>query len=228
MTDEDDRGPARPDLAAAADQMRERLAHDDTPRERHSVLDDDVAADRAATAAMLGERRELWQRTIPRRFWDARPEHFTDPLGGEISAWSALDEPPNLVLLGAVGVGKSHAAAAAIRPRFAAGATVVFVPVGELLDSLDWRRPDSAETMERLCQVDLLVVDDLGTERSNEWTGERLYLVVNRRWLDMRPTIITSNLDPDQLTEAVGERTYSRLAHDATALRFTGEDRRRG
>jgi DNA replication protein DnaC len=192
------------------------------------VLDDDTTADHDAAAAATGERRDAWRATVPRRFWDARTVDFAGPLGIELARWSGLDEPPNLVLLGAVGVGKTHAAAGAVRVRFGLGASLTFLPVGELLDSLDWRRPDSAQTMERLCTVDLLVIDDLGTERSNEWTGERLYLVVNRRWLDKRPTIITSNMDPDQLIEAVGERTYSRLAHDATALRFTGEDRRRG
>lgn len=224
----DDDGPAKPDLAAAAEQLRQRLAHDGAPPVTHSVLDADTDADHDATAAALDERRDAWRATVPRRFWDARTRHFADPTAAAISTWAVMDEPPNMVLLGAVGVGKSHAAAAAVRPRFAAGTSLVFVPVGELLDSLDWRRPESAETMERLCQVDLLVVDDLGTERANEWTGERLYLVVNRRWLDMRPTIITSNLEPRDLAEAVGPRTYSRLAHDATSLVLTGEDRRRG
>jgi DNA replication protein DnaC len=75
--------------------------------------------------------------------------------------------------------------------------------------------------------VELLLIDDLGTERANEWTGERLYAVVNRRWLADLPTIATSNLEPEQLEEALGERTYSRLVGGALVLRIAGQDRRR-
>lgn len=184
--------------------------------------------DAAAAAALLDERRGDWQTTIPRRFWSARLTDLQAPVGTELAQWADDDDRGNLVLLGAVGVGKTHAAIAACRPAFGRGSSLTFLPIGELLDRLDWRRPDSATTMDDLCSVDLLVVDDLGTERSNEWTGERLYLVINRRWLDGRPTIVTANMTAEQLTDAVGERTYSRLAHGALALMLTGKDHRRG
>lgn len=196
-------------------------------RPSHSVLAGDE--DAAAAAASLTDRRDAWQAVIPRRFWSAR---LTDLSPGEnradLERWAGDDERGNLVLLGPVGVGKTHAAIAACRPAFGSGADLVFLPVGELLDQLDWRRPDSASTLERFCSIDLLIVDDLGTERSNEWTGERLYLVINRRWLDGLPTVVTTNLPADDLIAVVGERTYSRLADGATALQFSGKDQRRG
>ena len=77
----------------------------------------------------------------------------------------------------------------------------------------------------------LLIIDDLGAERGNEWTGERLYLIVNRRWLDGLPTIVTTNLTlgaTGELLAQIGERTYSRLAHGAVAIKMTGKDLRRG
>ena len=188
--------------------------------------DDAVAAERAAAGQMVDARRDEWERTVPRRFVTARPADLVGPAGDALREWVADPHPGNLLLLGNIGVGKSHAAVAACRARFASGDSLRFLPVGELLDALDWRRPDSHHTLEQLCTVDLLVVDDLGTERSNEWTGERLYLVVNRRWLDERPTIVTTNLQPDQLADELGQRTYSRLRDSATAIMFTGEDRR--
>lgn len=222
----------RMDLAAAAAAIPERGKRP-PERERQSVLDGDE--DASAAAAMLDARRDEWQAKIPRRFWPARLTDLTGTVHDELEQWANDDDRGNLVLAGAVGVGKTHAAVAACRPAFGRGADLTFLPVGELLDQLDWRRPDSAQTLERLCRVPLLIVDDMGAERSNEWTGERLYLVINRRWLDGLPTVVTTNLqlggdvlDAGTLLEQVGERTYSRLAHGALSLELTGKDQRRG
>lgn len=221
--------PQRIDPDDLADRMRAASERATRPSERpiHSVLS--PGDDGPEVQAEYERQRDLeWQRITPKRFHAARLADLEPAVRGELDAWVSVGGPENLVLLGAVGVGKTHGALAAAHDRFMRGHQVLFAPIGELLDWLDWRRPDSAIHMADLCQVDLLIVDDLGTERSNEWTGERLYLVVNRRWLDGRPTIVTSNLNPDQLGEALGERTWSRLADGATAVRFTGKDRRRG
>lgn len=218
----------RADLAAAAAAIPRRLPRP-PERDRQSVIDGDE--DAVAAAALLEGRRDEWQAVIPRRFWSARMTDFGEPLRPDLETWAGDDDRGNLVLFGAVGVGKTHAGIAACRPVFGAGAMLTFLPVGELLDQLDWRRTDSARALERLCQVDLLIVDDLGAERSNEWTGERLYLVINRRWLDGLPTVVTTNLTlggDGELCAAVGERTYSRLAHGALSLELTGKDHRRG
>lgn len=185
------------------------------------------------STAMRGQRLDAWLACVPARFAAAAmPDlaHMDADDLAALTAWTTADDPSNLSLFGAVGVGKTHAAVAACRARFGRAMPYVdaeFVPVSELLDRLDWRRPDSATFLERCCGVDLLVLDDLGTERQNEWTGERLYVVVNRRWLERRPTIVTSNLAPEALEEAIGSRTFSRLADDALALVLAGDDRRR-
>lgn len=196
------------------------------PDVRRSVLDGDYADDVADADERLAQRR--LDDALPPRFRHATLDDLVEPARGDLETWASADEPSNLVLLGPVGVGKTHAAVAACRAAVIAGRSIWFAPIGELLDELDWRRTTSAATLERACTVDLLVLDDLGAERSNEWTGERLYLVINRRWLERRPTVVTSNMTTDQLVGAVGERTYSRLAHDALAILLTGKDQRRG
>lgn len=72
-----------------------------------------------------------------------------------------------------------------------------------------------------------MVLDDLGGEHTSDWTIERLYLIINRRWLQQRPVIATANLTPDTLEAAIGPRIMSRLTHDAVRLRIGGADRRR-
>lgn len=191
---------------------------------------DRLPADHEVVVVAVSHARltEAWESAVPARFRAARLADFADRAGhDDLVDWAQDEARPNLVLLGPVGVGKTRAATAAVRGAFAAGSSLIFAPVGELLDRLDWRRPDSAAWMAELMAVDLLVVDDLGAERSNEWTGERLYAVINRRWLDELPTVATTNLEPDQLAEALGERTYSRLVGGATVLRLAGPDRRR-
>jgi len=201
---------------------------DPTAALEHVELAADPDGDEIARVEMRRARRGDWNATVPRKFREARLDDLEGrAVHADLVAWSRADEPPNLVVMGPVGAGKSHAAAAAVRPHFGDGASLVFVPVGEMLDRLDWRRDDSHRYLEAIMAVDVLVVDDLGTERPNEWTAERLYMVVNRRWLDDLPTVATTNLEPDELADVLGERTYSRLVGGAVVIRLAGHDRRR-
>lgn len=172
-----------------------------------------------------------WARCIPARFIDAEISQLDVDSCAVICEWlSALtrDEPlRNLVLLGPVGTGKTHAAVAALRLASEAGCSIAFSPVVELLDALRPGHDDSNDRLRTLTEVRVLLLDDLGAEKSTEWTHERLYALVNRRWLERRATIVTSNLTPEQLEESVDKRLYSRLVDDALALRLTGADRRR-
>ena len=69
-----------------------------------------------------------------------------------------------------------------------------------------------------IIDADILVLDDLGTEKTSEWVQETLGLVVNSRYNTRRPTILTSNLqdpmdsnDPNSFMFQIGARTRSRL-----------------
>ena len=65
----------------------------------------------------------------------------------------------------------------------------------------------------RLCDVDLLHLDDLGAERRTEWVLEQLYSIINERWQNERSIVVTTNItDLDELRAEVGARTVSRLA----------------
>lgn len=120
----------------------------------------------------------------------------------------------------------THLAVAAARLRFDRGAEVRFLPVVELLDMLRPGGPEHA--LYDLADLEVLVLDDLGSERPTEWTAERLYALVNRRWLEERPTICTSNLSPTELEKSVGDRVFSRLVgNGSVGVKLSGPDRRR-
>ena len=82
--------------------------------------------------------------------------------------------------------------------------------------------------MDRLSAVDLLHIDDLGAEKSSDWVLEQLYSIVNTRYESERAIVATTNLMPDELSEALGQRTVSRLVEICGDLiPLYGEDDRR-
>jgi DNA replication protein DnaC len=207
----------------------------DAARQRHRPdpslppvdLDELAALRREAHEA---DQRARWLASVPRRFITAHLRDLDTDIQADVRCWAETDavEGRNLVLFGPVGTGKTHTAIAAVRALFERSAYgALFLPVVELLDQLRPGGPDGA--LERAAAANVLILDDLGAEKPSDWTGERLYSIVNRRWLEQRPTVATSNIPPDELAERVGERTYSRLVGcDAVTLKLAGEDRRRG
>jgi len=73
-----------------------------------------------------------------------------------------------------------------------------------------------AATVDRLSEVEVLVIDDLGAERlkgdyAEDWATSQLDLIVDRRYNDMKPTMYTTNLARRELMERYGSRLFSRL-----------------
>lgn len=200
---------------------RERLNRDPD-------MSDDMRAERAAALEELTEQATAarWAAAIPSRFLWARLADFNPTEIKPVLDWTERPDGRNLVLAGAVGCGKTYLATAASRPLLERGLDVVFAPLVELLDRL--RPGGETYAFEDLCHADVLVLDDLGAERPTDWTAERLYALVNRRWLEERPTVATTNLMPSELEGAVGPRVFSRLVgNDAVVLEMGGTDRRR-
>lgn len=214
-----------------------RLRASMTLPNRPATPDDELAAARAG--GHDAGRAARWAQVCPSRFLRAQEVDLGADLEDEtpddrqarreahrtLVRWIGDPAPPNLVILGPVGSGKTHAALAACRPAHDRYLAVRFLPVVEMLDQLRPGGPDGA--LEDLMGVDRLIIDDVGTEKVTDWTAERTYALINRRWLEERPTIATTNLQPGALGSAIGERTYSRLLGGATTIRLRGRDRRR-
>lgn len=71
-----------------------------------------------------------------------------------------------------------------------------------------------------------LIIDDLGTEKTSEWTLQVLYQILNGRYVGMRQTVITSNFSINELKNRVGVRIASRLAEMCEEVELSGKDRR--
>ncbi len=118
-----------------------------------------------------------------------------------------------LVLRGGYGSGKTHLAAAIANSAVEQGLPVLFVTVPDLLDHLRAAFAPLAgqtydERFEEVRSAPLLILDDLGTEHSTPWALEKLFQLLNYRYMAQRPTVITTN----QELEDLDPRLRSRLA----------------
>lgn len=175
--------------------------------------------------AVVEERTARWAATVPAEFVDAHVGALDPVVGSGIRRWAQYetDTRLNLLIAGPVGTGKTYAACAAARIRFAAGATVLFRSAVLMLDDL---RPDGDARLSTFTDPDLLVVDDLGRARASAWAVEQFGAIIDDRWANGRATIATTNLSADDLRTAIDEAAYSRLVRSANVARIVGPDRR--
>lgn len=173
---------------------------------------------------------------IPARFRGCRisswlPDNARPRLACQAYVLAWPPPKPLLLLTGDKGRGKTHLACGVVRELFEHhGVRGQFWPVVDLLDryraTFDADR--ATETVEQvdaqLRRLDLLVLDDLGTQKSTEWAEERLYRLVDERYRDMRPLVVTTNVTLQEMPD----RVMSRLADGAvsTVVQFVGTDRR--
>ena len=175
-------------------------------------------------------------------FEDFRPEgHATNPnqraslrLAFE-SARNFAENPRGWLLFhGGYGSGKTHLAAAIANARLAAGQPAMFVNAPDLLDHLRATfGPGSDvtydELFERVRNVPLLIVDDLGAESPTQWATEKLYQIFNHRYNSALPTVITSNVELDRLDPRLRSRLVDmdlvrKIVIDATDFRRADSD----
>jgi DNA replication protein DnaC len=142
-----------------------------------------------------------------------------------------LDAGRGLWLFGDVGTGKTTLAMLASQAALQAGRSVVIHSLPRLLNLVRNAIESDAGMvgfLERLTAVDLLHIDDLGAENTTDWVLEQLYSIINTRYEDERAMIVTTNLEPEQLSEQLGERTVSRLlAICGEPWPLWGDDKRR-
>ena len=103
---------------------------------------------------------------------------------------------------------------------------VKFLPAPELLlefkQSYEPNSPMSeADILKKYSAVDLLVLDDLGVERVSHWSIQVLYLLIDRRYRDMKATMISSNLRPSEIAAKFDDRIASRICEMCHQVKFS-------
>ena len=82
--------------------------------------------------------------------------------------------------------------------------------------------------VEKYSRCPVLVLDDLGVEKTTDWALQTLYIILNNRYSNFMQTIITSNLTIEEIGSKLGDRIASRIAGMCKILKLTGRDRRIG
>jgi DNA replication protein DnaC len=115
-----------------------------------------------------------------------------------------------LLLMGSYGCGKTHLAAAVANTCVEFGMQTIFLTVPDLLDWLRYSYDATDDTFERrfeeLKNINLLVLDDLGAHNSTNWAAEKLFQIMDYRYLRKLPTVVTSNLELEDLDDRVRSR----------------------
>lgn len=140
----------------------------------------------------------------------------------------------SLIFYGGVGLGKSFMCSAIAKEMMDKGKSVVYYTANELVDMLQLYTFDREsffkehiiEDYRDLDDVDLLIIDDLGAELTNNFVKTSLFNIINNRIIKDKKLIISTNLNPMELKERYDERIFSRIIMYTDAYKFVGEDLR--
>lgn len=117
-----------------------------------------------------------------------------------------------LYIEGTNGTGKTHLAAAIALQLIHEGVPVICKTSSDLLldvkKSFDGGGVRESDVLDIYKRVDLLIIDDLGKEQCSDWSMSTLYSILNDRYEDMKPTIVTTNYNADDLIAALTPKGF--------------------
>lgn len=195
-------------------------------RQREQDQADQLAAHTKNATAML--QRKLGSAMVPKRFAGktfgqysavlpaqkrnlAKCQSYADNFAEHQQAGRCL------LLLGKPGTGKTHLAAAiAWQVMQCTEATAVYRTVGGILQYIKGSYDSSAgyteaEAFATLVKPSLLIIDEVGATKPTEFEQATLFAIINGRYEELRPTVVISNLMPEELPAVLGERSVDRL-----------------
>ena len=214
------------------------------PQENTTMLESEL--ERAQEAVINGKSPKMHKSTrIPKRC-------YGKSLGGmeglvadiELARHMLLKENGSLLISGPCGTGKTHMAIGLLCEWYAGQMILakddvdfiypkgdaVFLPVVELFyelkDTFKGGGVTENAVLKEYSEIDLLVLDDLGAEKTSDWSRQVFYLLLDRRYREMKQTIITTNLSLEQIAETFDDRVASRLCEMGVTIELKGKDKR--
>lgn len=136
----------------------------------------------------------------------------------------------NLFFYGTVGTGKSFLSCCVAKELMDQGCSVIYFGATGLFDLLSdaafhtKNRDERQNAYADLYQCDLLIIDDLGTELTNQFTSSQLFSLLNERHLGKKSTLISTNFTLAQLRDRYSDRIFSRITSNFDVCRLAGED----
>lgn len=204
---------------------------------------------RARRAEFIKNQRELWKKTVPRNVYGYDLDVLLSDSGqysnlvkvkkNELRKFAAFNEktPTFLILHGGVGLGKTALACSVVDKMFDNGviSTARYMVCARALLRMSYGENNGMGTpenvIEEMIEPDVLVIDDLGVG-SDSLTPARksgLWNVIDHRWGNHKPTIITSNMPESSQTmntpgmkQWLGDSSWDRISGDMYSIHFMG------
>jgi len=137
----------------------------------------------------------------------------------------------SLFIHGRVGIGKTGVSTAILRERMKKMVPGLFIESNELMGRIRASFNQSSEYTEdeiidAIKTVEFLVFDDLGTEKVSDWVKSKLFEIINARYNNLLPTVITSNLTMEQVARQYGDRLTDRLREMSVIFELKGDNLR--
>lgn len=210
------------------------------------VPGDSLRVEACACQGDLRKRQRLAAANIPKRYEHCALGTFREKLPvlknarsrvqEFVDLWPATDQGRGLLLIGPCGSGKTHLAVAALVEIIESGkpGRLLFCNFQDLIQEIQAsfdsdEVPSKSEILRPVLEADLLVLDELGSQKPTTFVQDILYYVINTRYNEERATIFTTNYadtPPDAkdepLSARVGTRLRSRLYEMAAMVPFTG------
>lgn len=133
---------------------------------------------------------------------------------------------PSLLFTGGPGLGKTFLSACIARTVADNGFSVVYDTAGKLFSDFEAEKfgGSRSDLTKKYLACDLLIIDDLGTEMTTQFTQSVLYQVINTRLMEDRPVIISTNLGDETLRQRYAPPIASRLLGAYQVFQFLGSD----
>jgi DNA replication protein DnaC len=207
---------------------------------------EDLRVEACVCQSGLRRAQRLAAASIPKRYAHCSLETFREKstvlrnakrrVQEFVDLWPNTPDGKGLLLMGGCGVGKTHLAVAALLEIVESGkpGRVLFSNFQDLIQEIQAsfdsdHVPTKGELLRPLLEADLLVLDELGSQKPTQFIQDILYYVINTRYNEELTTIFTTNYydrsgdaKEETLEQRIGTRLRSRLAEMADRIEFTG------
>jgi DNA replication protein DnaC len=193
-----------------------------------------TASDCRCRASRIARKRAATlEGRVPKRYRGASFERppvlgMPDAVVSEVRSYvrnlsTRLEEGRGMWVVGDVGTGKTTLAMIVSAAALEAGHSVAIYSLPRLLNLIrDEIGTENSllDLLDRLSEVDLLHIDDLGAQHTTPWRLEQLYSIVDARYQAGRPIIATTNLTPSALAEQMGRQILTTVTEDGTGQKI--------
>jgi len=187
--------------------------------------------------------RRHWLRDLPELIKQIFPPRICKELKNliievdPVDIQAIVEGKKGFFIFGETGTGKTLYASALLlesiyyyRHNQLGNPSALFVTSLDLLERIKRSFSDKGEERQdpipMYSEADLLIIDDIGIEKVSEWVSQTLNYIINSRYEYLKPTIITSNFNLQQLQDHLGSRTISRIHEMTTGKHFNGKNYR--